>query len=460
MTEIRGWYFRSLDGIRMGLWMEKLKTAFTGFFVLGLTVCLGGCALDSSFLENLRGSAEAVQESEPLQMQESASEHDTPPPKNGKKKKQGNSENAETVENEENNQEAEDGQASDIALEETLEPVADIYYAYFQLDTVSKKLYHEILSALTNLEESITISTLDKSLIDKVFYSVMNDHPELFYVEGYQYTEYSINQKITSITFQGTYSMTAAEAAATREQIDKQLADCFREVPLNEDEYNTVKYLYDYLIHNTEYDKNAANNQNICSVFLQGRSVCQGYAKALQYMLQNVGMQALVVTGFTNGERHAWNLVRVNGAYYYIDPTWGDASYSYSGDLSEGSYTPPINYDYFLVTTDELTRTHSIEMVVPLPDCVSVDDNYFVREGLYYTDYNKEMLALVFESDAAKAADYIILKCSTPEVYDEFMQKLISDQEIFDFVASQGGTIAYTSNQNQRTISFWNFSGE
>lgn len=39
------------------------------------------------------------------------------------------------------------------------------------------------------------------------------------------------------------------------------------------------------------------------------------------------------------------------------------------------------------------------------------------------------------------------------------MQKLISDQEIFDFIDSQGGTIAYTSNQNQRTISFWNFCG-
>ena len=43
----------------MGLWMEKVKTAFTGLFVLGLMLCLGGCALDSSFLENLGGSAEA-----------------------------------------------------------------------------------------------------------------------------------------------------------------------------------------------------------------------------------------------------------------------------------------------------------------------------------------------------------------------------------------------------------------
>lgn len=185
----------------MELWMEKVKTAFTGLFVLGLMLCLGGCALDSSFLENLGGSAEAVQESEPLQMQESAPEHDTPPLKNGKKKKQGNSEKAETVENEENNQDAEDGQASEIVPEETLEPVADIYYAYFKLDTVSKKLYHEILSALTNLEESITISTLDKSLIDKVFYSVMNDHPNCSMWRAINIQNIALTRKLRRLRF-------------------------------------------------------------------------------------------------------------------------------------------------------------------------------------------------------------------------------------------------------------------
>ena len=40
----------------------------------------------------------------------------------------------------------------------------------------------------------------------------------------------------------------------------------------------------------------------------------------MQYMLQASGIQCVLVTGFTNGERHGWNLVRVNGEYYYLDP--------------------------------------------------------------------------------------------------------------------------------------------
>ncbi|MDE6620639.1 MAG: hypothetical protein K2K74_09180, partial [Lachnospiraceae bacterium] len=270
------------------------------------------------------------------------------------------------------------------AEEQSLREVSELYYAYHHLDEEKQRIYLEILDALTDMKSGVPLSTVDKSVLDVVFACVMNDHPELFYVEGYQYTEYTLNNVTTGITFSGSYSMTRAEVEQAEREIEQRLAACFQQVPLNEDEYSTVKYLYEWLINSTEYDKAAANNQNIRSVFLQGRSVCQGYAKAMQYMLQRADIQCLLVTGFTNGERHGWNLVRVNGEYYYLDPTWGDASYA-SGGAGEAvnEFVPTINYDYFLVTTDEITRTHSIEKVVDLPQCTAMEDNYFVREGLY-----------------------------------------------------------------------------
>ncbi len=209
-----------------------------------------------------------------------------------------------------------------------LREVSELYYAYHCLDKEKQQIYLEMLDALTGIESGVHLSTVDKSMLDVVFACVMNDHPELFYVEGYQFTEYMIDTAVTEITFSGTYSMTADEIGQAQLSIVQRLRDCFAQIPLNEDEYNTVKYLYEWLINNTEYDKTVENNQNICSVFLQGKSVCQGYAKAMQYMLQQAGIQCLLVTGFTNGERHGWNLVRVNGNYYYLDPTWGDASYT------------------------------------------------------------------------------------------------------------------------------------
>lgn len=341
--------------------------------------------------------------------------------------------------------------------EQDVREVPELYYAYHHLDGEKQKIYLEMLDALLGLRSGVPLSTVDKSVLDVVFACVMNDHPELFYVEGYQFTEYTLGSVVTGITFSGSYSMSIAEAEQAGLEIEQRIAECFRQVPLNEDEYSTVKYLYEWLVSYTEYDKTAENNQNICSVFLQGKSVCQGYAKAMQYMLQRAGIQCLLVTGFTDGERHVWNLVRVNGAYYYLDPTWGDASYASggAGNTAEG-FVPSINYDYFLVTTDEITRTHAIEKVVELPQCIAAEDNYFVREGLYFDSYDEAKLAAVFGSEAAEAAGYVTLKCDSGATYELMMQTLIASQRIFDFVDKQGESIAYTFNEQQRTISFWN----
>lgn len=335
--------------------------------------------------------------------------------------------------------------------------VSKLYYSYHMLDSDRQKIYREILMALTEMKADVTISTLDKSVIDPIFVCVMNDHPELFYVEGYQYTEYTFGNAVTEITFSGTYSMTQQEAEETRQLIEQRVEECFDQMPSGEDEYDIVKYLYDWLINHTEYDRSAQNNQNICSVFLQGSSVCQGYAKAMQYMLQKIDIQSLLVTGFTNGERHAWNLVKVNGEYYYLDPTWGDASYTSDGSehAQEGVF-PTINYDYFLVTTDEITRTHSFEKVVELPECSAVNDNYFVREKLYFNQYDEERLLDIFGSEKARTEKYVAIKCSDEQSFGTMMQNLIENQKIFDLIDQQGKSVAYAFNEEQHIISFWN----
>ncbi|MDE6914365.1 MAG: hypothetical protein K2P35_11835, partial [Lachnospiraceae bacterium] len=200
----------------------------------------------------------------------------------------------------------EEGEEATEMETEAVREVPELYYGYHVLGESEQALYLEILDALTAMSGEVTVSTLDSTLLDRIFECVLNDHPELFYVEGFKYTEHFLGDALTGITFEGTYSMSKDEAELTLVEIENRLSECMSEVPLNEDEYSTVKFLYEYLIHNTEYDTNAEDNQNICSVFLGGRSVCQGYAKAMQYMLQQAGMQSLLVTGYTGTERHAW----------------------------------------------------------------------------------------------------------------------------------------------------------
>lgn len=351
----------------------------------------------------------------------------------------------------------EETEISEVVIEEErIQRVSEIYYAYHTLDESGRRLYLELLDILTERQENITISTTNIEQLNHVFTCVMHDHPELFFVDGYQYTKYTVGDRITSISFFGTYSMTEEEIAHSQKEIDKYVDVCFKGMPQTEDEYSKVKYLYEYLIHQTEYDREAPNNQNICSVFIGKRSVCQGYAKALQYLMQKAGMVSTLVTGYTQQEGHAWNLVRINGAYYYVDTTWGDASYTFEEEESEYiGEIPPINYDYFLVTTKELCVTHEPDYLIRMPECKEEKDNYYVREGLYFVEYNEDKLKLIFEQAFANEAGYVMFKCSDEQVFDAIRQKLIEQQGVFRFIQDQGATIAYTDNRVQRTFSFW-----
>lgn len=339
--------------------------------------------------------------------------------------------------------------------EETLEELPSIYYAYHTLDKEGQKLYLEIYRSLQRMETDTAVSTMDIDELNTVFQYVLADHPELFYVEGYQYTQYTTGDVLTKLTFTGTYTMTWEDVQQTIQRIETVAEQMTAPLAQITDQYTIIRYLYDSLIIATEYDSNTENNQNIQSVFLDGRSVCQGYAKAMQYLLQKEGIQTLLVTGQTNGEGHAWDLVLADGAYYYLDPTWGDASYSRAEESTENVRIPSINYDYFLVTTQELEKTHQLDESIPLPECTADADNYYVREGLYLDAYNEDRIKWIFEKARQSQTGYITMKCSNTEVYSQIKGKLIDEQEVFRFLQADGNSISYTMNETQLTLSFW-----
>lgn len=337
------------------------------------------------------------------------------------------------------------------------------HFAYDSLTAMEQKWYRDMERVLGNMEESARLSEdgleagMDETCIDNIFQCVLNDHPELFFVEGYTYTKYTRGEKLLAIDFSGSYSMDREAARARKEQIEAASDALLMGIGQEVSDYEKVKYVYETIIKNTDYDLSSQDNQNIYSVFVNHFSVCQGYAKATQYLLNRLGVECTLVMGTVDtGEGHAWNLVKVDGSYYYVDTTWGDASYRLENPESSGnSYMPDINYDYLCVTTRELLRTHTLGGVVPMPECVAADANYYVREGALFVSYDKEQMKQLFSGAMEQGRTDVTVKCADGACFQEILAALIDGQEIFDYLTTDNGTVAYAHNEKQLSLTFW-----
>ena len=328
-------------------------------------------------------------------------------------------------------------------------------YAYSVMDEKLHTLYAELVVIIDKEAEGVRVSTTDSDELQYVFQCVFNDHPEFYWIEGYSYIKHEMGGETIYLTFSGKYTYTKEERSVYDVDISMYVGRCSAGIGQSSSDYEKVKHVYEYIVEHTEYEIGAPDNQNILSVFIYGKSVCQGYAKAMQYMLEKLGVDCTLVVGYAmTGEGHAWNLVNIDGAYYYCDATWGDASYVFEGSSVGTSYPDTINYDFLNVTTDELLKTHMIENVVPMPYCSQTEANYYVMEGLLFTSVDTNQLANVFSSAYSQSQSSITIKCSDDAVYDAMYDELIENMSVFDYLGDTE-EVSYTVSEEYNTFIFW-----
>src|SRR5699024_8941638 len=121
--------------------------------------------------------------------------------------------------------------------------------------------------------------------LEKVMRILLADHPEYFWTDGtssYTYQELP-GGEIQNLKVRPEYQAGREEAASLQEQIET-VADQWIAGAPQGDIYEKIKYIYETLIRQVEYQEDSGQNQNIRSVFLEGKTVCMGYSKAAQYL--------------------------------------------------------------------------------------------------------------------------------------------------------------------------------
>lgn len=90
-----------------------------------------------------------------------------------------------------------------------------------------------------------------------------------------------------------------------------------------------------------------------------------------------------------------------------------------------------------------------------MPECTAIEANYYVREGNYFTEYNREQLQRIFDAAREMGRTDITLKCADETCYREICRVLIDEQEIFSYIPDSNSTISYAQNGKQLSLTFW-----
>ena len=171
---------------------------------------------------------------------------------------------------------------------------------------------------------------LDGNYLGDVIYKVIRQNPYIISPTRFQWdgTDLAV-----------AYSYDAAKNASHQAEIDRKadliVSEVIRDGMSVEDK---VLALWTYLEDNTRYDTAACeyaeanefmvdseefyDSFNAYGILCNNIGVCQSYSYAFHILADKAGVDCMTLTGYMNGNLpHAWNVVDIDGSWYWIDTT-------------------------------------------------------------------------------------------------------------------------------------------
>ena len=308
---------------------------------------------------------------------------------------------------------------------------APAYFYYPRLTATMRRAYDVMLEGIQNFSSTVRVDGCSEADISKVHRAILYDRPDLYY-----YRTYGTDGKRVDLY----YGATAEEVEVLNRRIDEVVPRYLEGIDDSMSAYDVLIRLHAKIIQAVDYDTIALNKEtaeggpvadkidylrSICGVFLDGKAVCAGYAWALQYLLQKCGVEAAYCSGDMNESdgSHAWNIVKIDGDYYYLDATWDDSS-----DTIQTVKKTDLGYNYYCVTTDEVCRSRQLNgCPVDMPMCHAIRANYYNHNDLMLDSYDLEKLKTIALQAVERQAKAFTFKCNSQKLYDEIFESFCVD---------------------------------
>lgn len=261
--------------------------------------------------------------------------------------------------------------------------------------------YDQIVAGVSGNTEEISIyngvDAITMEEVKMVLDLYRRDYAHHFWL-GNRYSIGYSSVSCVSITLE--YLLSGAELQEAREAFDEAADAILAGLTADMSEYERELYLHDILAGMITYTE-GTHAHNAYGALVEGRAVCEGYAEALQYLLQRAGIQSFLAIGASldpetgTSVGHEWNYVRIDGEYYHVDLTWNDQD--------ENLY-----HAYFNQTDALIQEDHVMDAVAyTLPVCDATTAHYFSGEDTYLSSYTPSAVGQLLRNNGLTVHVYI-----------------------------------------------------
>ncbi|MCH5299610.1 MAG: Ig-like domain-containing protein [Ruminococcus sp.] len=263
-----------------------------------------------------------------------------------------------------------------------------------------------LASELRKLNDDISLRefNVDIKYIDSLFFSVLCENPDIFYVNPRYFESTVPDESNYLISVRPFYFFDAKNIASETKKFESACDDILKGIDKSWSDLVKIRYIHDMIATTCEYDMDLYNEDYIIytayGALVNRNAVCEGYTLAYRYLLSKLGIETRYV--LSRKMEHAWAMVKLDGNYYHVDITHDDPSYDNLGR---------VNHEYFLKSDRSFTLDSDHHDWIS--DIKASDTSY---DNMWWNDIN----TIIFNVDGN---DYYVNQYYGSSIYGAFIER-------------------------------------